>query len=77
MDIFGVLTMFGGLALFLYSLFFLFYVGDYLDNHRRPSLKELPYLVAAVLINTVVTGPGRVVLQTMPLTGFAALIAPS
>lgn len=25
--------------------------------------------------NTVVTGPGRVVLQTMPLTGFAALIA--
>ena len=27
------------------------------------------------LFNTVVTGPGRVVLQTMPLTGFAATIA--
>ena len=27
------------------------------------------------LFNTVVTGPGRVVLQTMPITGFAALIA--
>ena len=27
------------------------------------------------LFNTVVTGPGRVVLQTMPLTGFASTIA--
>ena len=27
------------------------------------------------MFNTVVTGPGRVVLQTMPLTGFAAAIA--
>ena len=27
------------------------------------------------LFNTVVTGPGRVILQTMPLTGFASLIA--
>jgi len=27
------------------------------------------------LFNTVVTGPGRVLLQTMPLTGFASLIA--
>ena len=27
------------------------------------------------LFNTVVTGPGRVLLQTMPLTGFAAQIA--
>ena len=28
------------------------------------------------LFNTVVTGPGRVVLQTMPVTGFAGAIAP-
>ena len=27
------------------------------------------------LFNTLVTGPGRVVIQTMPITGFAALIA--
>lgn len=27
------------------------------------------------LFNTVVTGPGRVLLQTMPITGFASLIA--
>ncbi len=27
------------------------------------------------LFNTVVTGPGRVVLQTMPLTAFAGAIA--
>ncbi|MBE5775192.1 MAG: TIGR00266 family protein [Clostridiales bacterium] len=27
------------------------------------------------LFNTLVTGPGRVLLQTMPITGFAALIA--
>ena len=26
--------------------------------------------------NTVVTGPGRVVLQTMPVSGFAASLAP-
>ena len=25
--------------------------------------------------NTIVTGPGRVLLQTMPITGFAALLA--
>lgn len=28
------------------------------------------------LFNTVVTGPGRVVLQTMPVSGFAASLAP-
>jgi uncharacterized protein (AIM24 family) len=27
------------------------------------------------MFNTVVTGPGRVLLQTMPISGFAALIA--
>ena len=27
------------------------------------------------LFNTVITGPGRVVLQTMPLTNFAGAIA--
>lgn len=46
-----------GLLIFVYSLFFLFYVGDFMDNHRRPSLKELPWLASAVMINTVVTGP--------------------
>ena len=28
------------------------------------------------LFNTVVTGPGRIVLQTMPVSGFAAALAP-
>ena len=27
------------------------------------------------LFNTLVTGPGRVVIQTMPISGFAAFIA--
>ena len=28
------------------------------------------------LFHTIVTGPGRIVLQTMPVSGFAAALAP-
>ena len=45
-----------GILLFVYSLFFLYYVGDWMDNHRRPHLLELPCLMVSVLINTFVSG---------------------
>ncbi len=45
-----------GILLFVYSLFFLYYVGDWMDNRRRPHLLELPCLIVSVLINTFVSG---------------------
>lgn len=45
-----------GILLFLYSLVFLYYVGDWMDNRRHPHLTEIPCLLVSVLINTFVSG---------------------
>ena len=44
------------ILLFLYSLVFLYYVGDWMDNRRYPHITEIPCLVLSVLINTFISG---------------------
>ena len=46
-----------------------------LPNHQTPFGVAMIFGGEGVF-NTVVTGPGRVVLQTMPLSAFAGAIAP-
>ena len=46
-----------------------------LDVRQVPGLKNM-FFGGEGLFNTVVTGPGRIVLQTMPASGFAAALAP-
>lgn len=43
-NLFSVLVMF-------YSIYVLFYVGDWLDNHRTPKLKEVFPIFVSILIN--------------------------
>jgi hypothetical protein len=43
-NLFSVLVMF-------YSIYVLFYVGDWLDNHRTPKLKEIFPVFVSILIN--------------------------
>lgn len=49
------------IALFFYSFIFLFYVGDYMDNHERVNLKVFFPMLFSVLINTVIAGWAQVV----------------
>lgn len=46
-----------------------------MDVQQVPGLKNI-FFGGEGLFNTVVTGPGRIVLQTMPASGFAAALAP-
>lgn len=39
-----------------YSIYVLFYVGDYLDNHRTPKLKEIFPVFVSILINMLLGG---------------------
>lgn len=48
-------------VIFFYSLFFLFYLGDHLDNHRLLPLRRLPGLIVASLINSYVSGLSHLV----------------
>lgn len=45
------------------------------DIQQVPGLKNVLFGGEGVF-NTVVTGPGRIVLQTMPVSGFASALAP-
>lgn len=49
------------IALFFYSFIFLFYMGDYLDNHNRVNLKIFFPMLLSVLLNTMLAGWAQVV----------------
>lgn len=49
------------IALFFYSFVFLYYVGDYLDNGKRVSLREFCPMLLSVLLNTLIAGWAQVV----------------
>lgn len=49
------------IVLFFYSFIFLFYVGDYLDNHNRVDLRTLFPMLWSLLLNTMVAGWAQVV----------------
>lgn len=50
-----------GIVIFLYSFVFLFYLGDYMDNHNRVSLKGFIPLMWSLLLNSFVAGWAQVV----------------
>jgi len=50
-----------GILLFFYCFVFLFYVSEWMDNKIPFSLKELPFMLWSMLINTVVAGWAQVV----------------
>ena len=50
-----------GVLIFCYSFLFLFCMAEWLDNHIRFRLKELPLLLVSMLINTLVAGWAQVV----------------
>lgn len=50
-----------GILLFCYSFVFLFYVGEWMDNHIPVNWKLLPRLLVSMLLNTVVAGWAQVV----------------
>ena len=49
------------IVLFIYSFIFLFYMGEWLDNHRRVDLKILLPMLWSMLINTMLAGWAQVV----------------
>ena len=50
-----------GVLIFCYSFLFLFCMAEWLDNHIRFRLKELPMLLLSMLTNTLVAGWAQVV----------------
>lgn len=50
-----------GIGLFFYLFVFLFYMGEWLDNHIHVNWKLLPFLIASMLINTLVASWAQVV----------------
>ena len=44
------------ILILFYSIYVLFYVGDYLDNHRTPKLKEIFPVFVSILINMLLGG---------------------
>lgn len=49
------------IVLFFYSFVFLFYVGEWLDNHKRVDLRVLFPMLWSMLLNTMVAGWAQVV----------------
>ena len=49
------------IVLFIYSFIFLFYMGEWMDNHRRVDLKILLPMLWSMLINTMLAGWAQVV----------------
>ena len=49
------------IVLFIYSFIFLFYMGEWLDNHRRVDLKILLPMLCSMVINTMLAGWAQVV----------------
>lgn len=50
-----------GIALFFYMFVFLFYMGEWLDNHIPVNWKLLPELIVSMLVNTLVASWAQVV----------------
>ena len=50
-----------GILLFFYCFVFLFYVSEWMDNRIPFSIKELPFMLWSMLINTFVAGWAQVV----------------
>lgn len=50
-----------GIGLFFYMFVFLFYMGEWLDNHIKVNLKLLPALIVSMLSNTLVASWAQVV----------------
>lgn len=49
------------ILLFMYSLIFLFYVGDWMDNHHVLSFKRIPELLVASIVNSYISGMSHLV----------------
>lgn len=51
----------GGLGIFVYSYFMLFYVADYMDNGISFRLRTVPLMIWSVMVNTVIAALSQLI----------------